>query len=373
MLKAIIKIYSAIAFFIFPLKTYATNLYLEFFARNTTSDNVFSQTPGEYDGKFFFIKDKKLFLFDRERISKPIEIILGSNPISEIVKNGNFLFCSDDSKIIEISKFGIEKKLETPFPCVSPPLKSKGRIYSIDLKSNICMFSESEQKCVKLKEEKYGEIKLIGLSPPKIHQFRNQILVPYDNELFVVSDDLRTRYKILEFGKSDFINSTKIIGNKLYISTQEKITVFEINQENEVLKLKELSNVKIKYKIIGADFDEDKIAFTYEKGFGVIKNKKIFLKPIRGIIDISHPIIYGDYIFFVAQFGEKVGRIFGPRKNSIITVLVKSNGEPIIKNEYIIHSFARILKNSSNRLYFLTEDSTLYVFRIFREDHLPNL
>ncbi len=354
-------------------ETYGANLYLEFFTRPVEADNIIFQTPEEYKGKFFFIKDRKILLFDKERILNPIEILIGSDAISEIVKNSNFLFCSDDSKIIEISRFGVEKKIDIPFPCISPPRKFKNKIYSVDLKSNVCLTSESEQKCIKLKEEKFGEIKLISLSSPKILQFKNQILVPYENELFAISDDLRTRYKMVEFENKDFINSTEIIGDRLYISTQKKIVIFEISSENDILKVKQIFNFETKDKIIGADFDDEKIAFTYEKGFGIIKNGKTFLKPIRGLIDISYPLIHKNNILFIGQFGEKVGRIFGPRKNSLVLVSIKENGEPAIKREYIIHSFARKIKNSGNNLYFLTEDSTLYVFRLFSGIYFPNL
>lgn len=350
--------------------SYAIELYLDFFTRPTKAENVLLQTPEYYDGRFFFIQDGKMFLFEKNRIQNPIEITIGQTPISEIYRSKNFLFCSDDSKVVEISRYGVEKEEDIPFPCITPPVQINGKIYSVDLKGNVCYISESEKKCIKLREEKFGEIKLLEISDPKILEYKKNIIVPYENEIFIVSEDLRVRYKVLEFEKSNRINSISVIGNKLYVSTKNSISVFNLQKEGEVIKTIEISTTKIE-EITGADFTEDLIVFTYKQGFGVIRNGKVFLKPIKGIIDISYPAIQGENLFFIAQFGEKVGRIFGPRKNSLIVVSLKDK-KPKIKKEYILHAFSRKIKISGSRLYFLTDDSTLYVFRIFsgKEENL---
>lgn len=366
--RKIVNLKNNLCIFVFAILSdvkylYAVELYLDFFTRPVKAENVLLQTPEYYDGRFFFIQDGKLFLFEKSKIQNPIEITIGQTPISEIYRSKNFLFCSDDSKVVEISRYGVEKEEDIPFPCITPPLQINGKIYSVDLKSNVCYISESEKKCIRLREEKFGEIKLLELSDPKILKYKKNIIVPYENEIFIVSEDLRIRYKVLEFENSNRINSISVIGNKLYVSTKNSISVFDLQKEGEAIKPIEISTTKIE-EITGADFSEDIIAFTYKQGFGVIRNGKVFLKPIRGIIDISYPVIQGDNLFFIAQFGEKTGRIFGPRKNSLIVVSLKDN-KPKIKKEYILHAFSRKIKTSGNRLYFLADDSTLYVFRIF--------
>lgn len=356
-------LFATMCFLAAPTLSYALELHLDFFIRPNEAPNLFFQTPQRHNGRFFFIQHGTLYIVEKSRLFNPIEIAIDETPISKIEKYKNFFFCSDKSRVVEVSGYGIERKEDIPFPCLSPPLVLNGRIYIIDLRGNVCFIDGSERKCIKLVEDKLGEVKLIRLSSAGILSYANHILVPYGSELFALSEDLRIRYKLLEFRGSEHINTLKLVESKLFVSTEREIAVFEIRLEDGVLKSRPLLTKKAD-GIFGADFDGEKIVFTYRGGFGVIKNGKTYLKPIKGIIDLSYPVLYGEHFFFVAQFGEKVGRIFGERKNSLIVVSVNGSGKPEIKSEHIIHSFARILNVSDESLFFLTEDSTLYVFKV---------
>jgi hypothetical protein len=387
--------------------TYAensVNLKLLFF-KKISKENVFFSTPFIIKNDIAVISQKKIIIFSREKNWKEIEIEIGSSAISEINKSNenSFLFCSDDSNVVKIGKFIEPKIFQLPFPCISPPMQINGKIVSVDILGNICVYQDensnekiknrednenkndlsSEEKgeakeeeekldleCVELTEErKTYEPKILFPFTPRILTIGKFILIPYENKIFAVSYDLKIKYPLAEIQNSNFISFLGYENGNLVVVTENKVLIFEVFKPGDVVKIRKISEVSIK-DIYGADFDGEKIAITSGEGIAVIdiEKKQILKKKIKGVIEYSPPKIFGeDKILFAARFGEKLGNIFGPRKNSVIVAKYKREKSKIyFPKEIIVDSFPQRLMLDKNKLLFITENGTLYAFAFTR-------
>jgi hypothetical protein len=220
-------------------------------------------------------------------------------------------------------------------------------------------------ECTELIEErKIYEPKILFPFTPKILTIGKFILIPYENKIFSVSDDLKIKYPLLEIQNSNFISFLGHKNGNLVATTENKVLILEILKSENVIKIRKKSEISIK-DIYGAYFDGEKIAITSGEGIVLIdiEKKQILKKKIKGVIEYSQPKIFGDKILFSARFGEKLGNIFGPRKNSIIIAQYKREKSKIyFTKEIIVDSFPQRLVLDKNKLLFITENGTLYAF-----------
>lgn len=397
-------LFSHFLIFFTGTSTYAENLVnlkLLFF-KKISKENVFFSTPFTIKNDIAVISQKKIIIFSREKNWKEIEIEIGSSAISEINKSNenSFLFCSDDSNVVKVGKFIEPKIFQLPFPCISPPIQINGKIISVDILGNICVYQdknsnekiknrednknkndlrseeakEEEEKldleCAELTEErKTYEPKILFPFTPKILTIGKFILIPYENKIFAASDDLKIKYPLSEIQNSNFISFLGYENGNLVVATENKVVIFEVFESGDVVKIRKRSEILIK-DIYGADFDGKKIAITSGEGIAVIdiEKKQILKKKIKGVIEYSPPKIFGeDKILFAARFGEKLGNIFGPRKNSLIIAEYKREKPKIyFTKEIIVDSFPQRLMLDKNKLLFITENGTLYAFSFTR-------
>jgi len=400
--------YFFFCFFVFftAKSTYAENLVnlkLLFF-KKISKENVFFSTPFTIRNDIAVVSQKKIIIFSREKNWKEIEIEIESSAISEINKSNenSYLFCSDDGNVVKIGKFIEPKRFQIPFPCISPPIQINEKIVSVDILGNICAYqdknssekmkntedNENEKEidlkekgkakedegkldleCTELIEErKIYEPKILFPFTPKILTIGKFILIPYENKIFTVSDDLKIKYPLLEIQNSNFISFLGHKNGNLVATTENKVLILEILKSENVIKIRKKSEISIK-DIYGADFDGEKIAITSGEGIVLIdiEKKQILKKKIKGVIEYSQPKIFGDKILFSARFGEKLGNIFGPRKNSIIIAQYKREKSKIyFTKEIIVDSFPQRLVLDKNKLLFITENGTLYAFAFTR-------
>jgi hypothetical protein len=397
-------LFSHFLIFFTATSTYAensVNLKLLFF-KKISKENVFFSTPFIIKNDIAVISQKKVIIFSREKNWKEIEIEIGSSAISEINKSNenSFLFCSDDSNIIKVGKFIEPKIFQLPFPCISPPIQINGKIISVDILGNICVYQdknsnekiknrednenkndlrseeakEEEEKldleCAELTEErKTYEPKILFPFTPKILTIGKFILIPYENKIFAVSYDLKIKYPLTEIQNSNFISFLGYENGNLVVVTENKVLIFEVFKTGDVVKIRKRSEISIK-DIYGADFDGEKITITSGEGIAIIdiEKKQILKKKIKGVIEYSPPKIFGeDKILFAARFGEKLGNIFGPRKNSLIIAEYKREKPKIYFTKgIIVDSFPQRLMLDKNKLLFITENGTLYAFSFTR-------
>jgi hypothetical protein len=397
-------LFSHFLIFFTATSTYAensVNLKLLFF-KKISKENVFFSTPFIIKNDIAVISQKKIIIFSREKNWKEIEIEIGSSAISEINKSNenSFLFCSDDSNVVKVGKFIEPKIFQLPFPCISPPIQINGKIISVDILGNICVYQDknsnekiknrednenkndlrSEEakeeegkldlECAELTEErKTYEPKILFPFTPKILTIGKFILIPYENKIFAASDDLKIKYPLSEIQSSNFISFLGYENGNLVVATENKVVIFEVFESGNVVKIRKRSEISIK-DIYGADFDGKKIAITSGEGIAVIdiEKKQILKKKIKGVIEYSPPKIFGeDKILFAARFGEKLGNIFGPRKNSLIIAEYKREKPKIyFTKEIIVDSFPQRLMLDKNKLLFITENGTLYAFSFTR-------
>ncbi len=382
--------------------TYAensSNLKLLFF-KKISKENVFFSTPFTIRNDIAVVSQKKVIIFSRDKNWKEIEIDIGSSAISEINKSDEnfYLFCSDDGNVVKIGKFIEPKRFQIPFPCISPPMQINEKIVAVDILGNICAYQEKNSsekikntednrnekeidlneegkaeedegkldlECLELTEErKIYEPKILFPFTPKIITIGKFILIPYENKIFAVSDDLKIKYPLLEIQNSNFISFLGHKNGDLVATTENKVFVFEVFRSEDVVKIRKKSEISIK-DIYGADFDGEKIVITSGEGIVLIdiEKKRILKRKIKGVIDYSPPKIFGDKILFSARFGEKLGNIFGPRKNSLIIAQYKREKSKIyFTKEIIVDSFSQRLVLDKNKLLFITENGTLYAF-----------
>ncbi len=382
--------------------TYAensSNLKLLFF-KKISKENVFFSTPFTIRNDIAVVSQKKVIIFSRDKNWKEIEIDIGSSAISEINKSDEnfYLFCSDDGNVVKIGKFIEPKRFQIPFPCISPPMQINEKIVAVDILGNICAYQEKNSsekikntednrnekeidlkeegkaeedegkldlECLELTEErKIYEPKILFPFTPKIITIGKFILIPYENKIFAVSDDLKIKYPLLEIQNSNFISFLGHKNGDLVATTENKVFVFEVFRSEDVVKIRKKSEISIK-DIYGADFDGEKIVITSGEGIVLIdiEKKRILKRKIKGAIDYSPPKIFGDKILFSARFGEKLGNIFGPRKNSLIIAQYKREKSKIyFTKEIIVDSFSQRLVLDKNKLLFITENGTLYAF-----------
>ena len=397
-------LFSHFLIFFTATSTYAensVNLKLLFF-KKISKENVFFSTPFIIKNDIAVISQKKIIIFSREKNWKEIEIEIGSSAISEINKSNenSFLFCSDDSNVVKVGKFIEPKIFQLPFPCISPPIQINGKIISVDILGNICVYQDknsnekiknrednenkndlrSEEakeeegkldlECAELTEErKTYEPKILFPFTPKILTIGKFILIPYENKIFAASDDLKIKYPLSEIQNSNFISFLGYENGNLVVATENKVVIFEVFESGDVVKIRKRSEILIK-DIYGADFDGKKIAITSGEGIAVIdiEKKQILKKKIKGVIEYSPPKIFGENkILFAARFGEKLGNIFGPRKNSLIIAEYKREKPKIyFTKEIIVDSFPQRLMLDKNKLLFITENGTLYAFSFTR-------
>ncbi|MFZ8803265.1 MAG: hypothetical protein ACO2PO_09835 [Candidatus Calescibacterium sp.] len=397
-------LFSHFLIFFTGTSTYAENLVnlkLLFF-KKISKENVFFSTPFTIKNDIAVISQKKIIIFSREKNWKEIEIEIGSSAISEINKSNenSFLFCSDDSNVVKVGKFIEPKIFQLPFPCISPPIQINGKIISVDILGNICVYQDknsnekiknrednknkndlrSEEakeeegkldlECAELTEErKTYEPKILFPFTPKILTIGKFILIPYENKIFAASDDLKIKYPLSEIQNSNFISFLGYENGNLVVATENKVVIFEVFESGDVVKIRKRSEILIK-DIYGADFDGKKIAITSGEGIAVIdiEKKQILKKKIKGVIEYSPPKIFGENkILFAARFGEKLGNIFGPRKNSLIIAEYKREKPKIyFTKEIIVDSFPQRLMLDKNKLLFITENGTLYAFSFTR-------
>jgi hypothetical protein len=399
-------LFSHFLIFFTATSTYAensVNLKLLFF-KKISKESVFFSTPFIIKNDIAVISQKKIIIFSREKNWKEIEIEIGSSAISEINKSNenSFLFCSDDSNVVKVGKFIEPKIFQLPFPCISPPMQINGKIVSVDILGNICVYQdensnekiknrednenkkendlrsegakEEEEKldleCAELTEErKTYEPKILFPFTPKILTIGKFILIPYENKIFAASADLKIKYPLSEIQNSNFISFLGYENGNLVVATENKVVIFEAFKSGDVVKIRKRSEISIK-DIYGADFDGEKIAITSGEGIAVIdiEKKQILKKKIKGVIEYSPPKIFGeDKILFAARFGEKLGNIFGPRKNSLIIAEYKREKPKIyFVKEIIVDSFPQRLMLDKNKLLFITENGTLYAFSFTR-------
>jgi hypothetical protein len=400
-------LFSHFLIFFTATSTYAensVNLKLLFF-KKVSKENVFFSTPFIIKNDIAVISQKKIIIFSREKNWKEIEIEIESSAISEVNKSNenSFLFCSDDSNVVKVGKFIEPKIFQLPFPCISPPIQINGKIISLDILGNICVYQDknsnekiknrednenkndlrSEEKgeakeegekldleCAELTEErKTYEPKILFPFTPKILTIGKFILIPYENKIFAASDDLKIKYPLSEIQNSNFISFLGYENGNLVVATENKVVIFEVFESGDVVKIRKRSEISIK-DIYGADFDGKKIATTSGEGIAVIdiEKKQILKKKIKGVIEYSPPKIFGeDKILFAARFGEKLGNIFGPRKNSLIVAEYKREKSKIyFTKEIIVDSFPQRLMLDKNKLLFITENGTLYAFSFTR-------
>jgi hypothetical protein len=397
-------LFSHFLIFFTATSTYAensVNLKLLFF-KKISKENVFFSTPFIIKNDIAVVSQKKIIIFSREKNWKEIEIEIGSSAISEVNKSNenSFLFCSDDSNVVKVGKFIEPKIFQLPFPCISPPIQINGKIISVDILGNICVYQdknsnekiknrednenkndlrseeakEEEEKldleCAELTEErKTYEPKILFPFTPKILTIGKFILIPYENKIFAASDDLKIKYPLSEIQNSNFISFLGYENGNLVVATENKVVIFEVFESGDVVKIRKRSEISIK-DIYGADFDGKKIAITSGEGIAVIdiEKKQILKKKIKGVIEYSPPKIFGeDKILFAARFGEKLGNIFGPRKNSVIIAKYKREKPKIyFTKEIIVDSFPQRLMLDKNKLLFITENGTLYAFSFTR-------
>jgi hypothetical protein len=281
-------------------------------------------------------------------------------------------------------------------------MQINGKIVSVDILGNICVYQdensnekiknrednenkkendlrsegakEEEEKldleCAELTEErKTYEPKILFPFTPKILTIGKFILIPYENKIFAASDDLKIKYPLSEIQNSNFISFLGYENGNLVVATENKVVIFEAFKSGDVVKIRKRSEISIK-DIYGADFDGKKIAITSGEGIAVIdiEKKQILKKKIKGVIEYSPPKIFGeDKILFAARFGEKLGNIFGPRKNSLIIAEYKREKPKIyFTKEIIVDSFPQRLMLDKNKLLFITENGTLYAFSFTR-------
>jgi hypothetical protein len=281
-------------------------------------------------------------------------------------------------------------------------MQINGKIVSVDILGNICVYQdensnekiknrednenkkendlrsegakEEEEKldleCAELTEErKTYEPKILFPFTPKILTIGKFILIPYENKIFAASADLKIKYPLSEIQNSNFISFLGYENGNLVVATENKVVIFEAFKSGDVVKIRKRSEISIK-DIYGADFDGKKIAITSGEGIAVIdiEKKQILKKKIKGVIEYSPPKIFGeDKILFAARFGEKLGNIFGPRKNSLIIAEYKREKPKIyFTKEIIVDSFPQRLMLDKNKLLFITENGTLYAFSFTR-------
>jgi len=336
-------LFSHFLIFFTATSTYAensVNLKLLFF-KKISKENVFFSTPFIIKNDIAVISQKKIIIFSREKNWKEIEIEIGSSAISEINKSNenSFLFCSDDSNVVKVGKFIEPKIFQLPFPCISPPIQINGKIISVDILGNICVYQDKNSnekiknrednenkndlrsegakeeegkldlECAELTEErKTYEPKILFPFTPKILTIGKFILIPYENKIFAASDDLKIKYPLSEIQNSNFISFLGYENGNLVVATENKVVIFEVFESGDVVKIRKRSEISIK-DIYGADFDGEKIAITSGEGIAVIdiEKKQILKKKIKGVIEYSPPKIFGeDKILFAARFGENL-------------------------------------------------------------------
>ncbi|GBD04264.1 hypothetical protein HRbin19_01574 [bacterium HR19] len=339
------------------------DLFLDFFSQPSKGNYFFFSTP-------FFISDdigislnNLIIIYTPQK--KEIKINLGETAISEVKREKDYLlFCSQKSKIVKVGLYSETKSFELDYPCVIPPIETGNKkILAIDMKGTLCTFEEEGAKnCIDLNEEKEKITFLYFSLPDIIALSEREILVPYENTVFSVSEDLKVKYPVIEFSNSSFITFLALKENKLAISTENSSHIYEIENQNP-LKLKELAKI-YEEEILGTDFDGQKLVITSKNGISILdtSRKKILRKKIQGIVEISAPKIFGDNIIFSVSFGKYMGKVL-PLKNSIVIAEYK-DGKLKFRKEIIINSFARRIKLEQNKLAFITDSGTLWVFKI---------
>lgn len=340
------------------------DLYLDFFSQPSKENYFFFSTP-------FFISDdigislnNSIIIYTPQK--KEIKINLGETAISEVRREKDYLlFCSQKSKIVKMNLYSQTESFELEYPCVIPPIETENRkILAVDIKGTLCTFEEETgaKNCIDLSEDKEKITFLYFSLPDIIALSEKEILVPYENTIFSVSEDLKLKYPVLEFSNSSFITFLALKENKLAISTENSSYIYQIENQNP-LKLKELAKI-YEDEILGTDFDGKKLAITSKNGIIVLDTirKKILRKKIEGIVEISAPKIFGDNIIFSISFGKYMGKVL-PLKNSIVIAEYK-DGKLKFKKEIIINSFARKIKLEQNKLALITDSGTLWFFKI---------
>lgn len=338
--------------------------------------NVFFSTPVFYGKDIFFSTPGTIWIISD---NSDIEVEIGDTMISEpIVFGGEFIFCSLHSKVIKFGLLGISEELELEFPCITSPLPTKHGIYTVDMFGNVCFFprvenqiGKKEKKCVDISDEEIGFTQAVFVisSPLRMYLYEGNVLVPYKNKIVVLSPDLRLRYPLAEFEKTEFITSFEVVGEKALITTQNMVYMYFLKKRKKVIFPEIIFSYEIG-DISGGDFDGEKAVITTKDGIFLITEKgKGKFKRISGIFDISSPKLYGDTILFTASFGQKLGKVFSPRKNSLIiarTYLTSKEKTPEIKilKEVIINGFANSIAVQNGKVGLITDNGTLYIFKM---------
>ncbi len=338
--------------------------------------NVFFSTPIFYGKDIFFSTPGTIWIISDD---SDIEVEIGDTMISEpIVFGGEFIFCSLHSKVIKFGLLGISEELELEFPCVTSPLPTKHGIYTVDMLGNVCLFprgenqiGKEEKKCVDISDEEIGFTQAVFVisSPLRMYLYEGNILVPYRNKIVVLSPDLRLRYPLAEFEKTEFITSFEVVGEKALITTQNTVYMYFLKKRKNAIFPELIFSYEIG-EISGGDFDGEKAVITTKDGILLITEKgKGKFKKISGIFDISSPKLYGNTVIFTASFGQKLGKAFSPRKNSLVIArayLPSKEKIPEIKilKEIIINGFANSIAVQNGKVGLITDNGTLYVFKM---------
>ena len=339
--------------------------------------NVFFSTPVFYGKDIFFSTPGTIWIISD---GSDIEVEIGDTMISEpTVFGGEFIFCSLHSKVIKFGLLGISEEFELEFPCVTSPLPTKYGIYTVDMLGNVCFFpkenrNNGEKKCVGISDEEIGFTHAVFVisAPLRMYIYKNNILVPYKNKIVAISPDLRLKYPILEFEKTDFITSFKVVGEKALIATQNTVYMYFLKTKKRAIFPQLIFSYDAE-GISGGDFDGEKAVITTKDGILLITEEgKGKFKKISGIFDISAPKLYGDTVLFAVSFGKKLGRVFSPRKNCLIIARVylpspeEKKGIPEIKilKEIIINGFANSIAVQDRKIGLITDNGTLYVFKL---------
>ncbi len=359
-------LFFALFFLFIPLKLNAVNFI--FFARPEKFENVLFSSP---------ILDKEISLISRDRMwifreaEEPIMVEIKEEPISRIVTLGDtyFLFCSKNSRLVILSSFGIERRILLKLPCIAPPAVLQQKIYIKDIGGNLCYIpvdknKNDELECISL-TDLGGGIEMMIMSQPSMAFFSGYVIVPHRDILFAVSENLRVKYPLINF-RGNHILSLKVRADKMFVATQKAVYMYSLTKEGEAISAKKLFHLDTGSTVMGADFDGKIALITTIDGIisFIPSERKIIKKAIKNLFDISEPVLYRNNFFFIASFGRRQGNIFGPVKNSLIVGRIDEKIS--FEEEIIINSFARLIELSyvNRKIGFITEDGTIYVFRL---------
>ncbi len=351
------------------------NLQFLYFFRPAYYNNVFAIAPFIFPDKLAVLPTEgRIFVILRDPASSinSVEIDIGREPTSDIVRieDNTLGFCTDKPEVIFLSKYGIELRVDAEFPCIVPPIKFGGKIWFVDLRGNLCSIEKEQEesrdiKCFSLDEESVKIApEIINLTTPQMKVFQGNLFIAYRNKLFVLSDV--SKYQLLELPGIS-ISSFELRGRYLVVTTEDTLYLFEVWKKGGVIEYRKIFEKTLK-NISGMDFDGQNIVVSRWDGFSIV-NIRGFTKTVRivSLFDTSNPILLGDHVVFAGSFGKYLKSIY-PYKNSIILArfeVVGNKYKVSIEEEKIIHSFPKKIRRFDDKIAFITDDGTLYLFRIF--------